>query len=365
VVAGPGHGQVGQHLLVLGEPLVGDGVPGGHDEVPVGEHGALGLPGGARGVEDDGHVVGPPPGDLPLQVLRVGRPEGPAALLQRLQAQQAGVRVVAEPARVVVDHVLQARAVPAHLQELVHLLLVLHHGEARLGVVHHVLHLALDGVLVERHRDPPEGLGGQHGPVELRPVVPHDGGLVAPGEAQRGQPERDEARLLPVVRPGVGQPDPVVLLADGHLPRPSPGTVLDQLGEGVERRVQVGGGGRGGRHGHRRGLRGPPVTYAAPGDQGARVPRPPARGRARPPRLAPVASERVIRGSPTCADRVSISPGHEPTPPRTSRDGGSWWERRVMPTEPPRPPEVGRVYPSPPGLSTLAGQGLRGDARAP
>ena len=122
-----------------------------------------------------------------VEVARVVLGELAAALLELVEAQQARVLVVPQAPRVVVDDVLELRALGADVEQLVHLLLVLDHREARLGVVDDELHLLLDGVLVERHRDAAERLGGQHRPVELRAVVADHRGLVAARKAERGQ----------------------------------------------------------------------------------------------------------------------------------------------------------------------------------
>jgi hypothetical protein len=185
----------------------------------VREHGALGLPGRPRRVADDGHVVARAPRDLLVEPARVLPVELLAALLQRGQAQQAGLLVLPHAAGVFVDDVLEAGALRAHVQELVHLLLILDHREPHLRVVHDVLHLLLDRVLVQRHGHAADRLGGQHSPVERRAIVADDGGLVAARETERGQPERDQARLGEVVAPAVRLPDAEGLLANGHLPR--------------------------------------------------------------------------------------------------------------------------------------------------
>ena len=157
-----------------------------------------------------------------------------AALLQLGQRQQARLGIRAQAAGVVVDHVLQARTLGLDVQELVDLLLVFHHGEPRLRVIDDVGQLFLDRVLVERHRNAAQRLGGGDRPVELRSVVADDGRLVAAREAQRGQTEGDATRALLVVAPGVGLPDAEVLLADGDLVRPPLGVGADELRERVE-----------------------------------------------------------------------------------------------------------------------------------
>jgi hypothetical protein len=100
-----------------------------------------------------------------------------------------------------------------------------------------VLHLLLDGVLVQRHRHAPERLGGEHGPVELRPVVADDGDLVAATEAEGGEAEGDEPALLEIFAPGGGLPDPEVLLAHGDFRAETLRVDAGELREGVLRCV--------------------------------------------------------------------------------------------------------------------------------
>src|SRR5262249_7897909 len=95
------------------------------------------------------------------------------------------------------------------------LVLVRDGREEELGVVDDVLELLLDRIRIERGRPPAERLGGEHRPVELRPVVADDSDLVAADEAQRREPQRDGARLREVIAPCGRLPDAVVLLTDG------------------------------------------------------------------------------------------------------------------------------------------------------
>ena len=119
------------------------------------------------------------------------------------------------------------------MQELVDLLLVLDDREARLGVIDDEGQLALDRVLVERHRHAAERLGGHDRPVERRAVVADDRDLVAAGQAEREKAERDQARFLEVLAPGIGLPDAVFLLANGDLVGDALGVPLHQLREGI------------------------------------------------------------------------------------------------------------------------------------
>jgi hypothetical protein len=85
------------------------------------------------------------------------------------------------------------------VQELVHLLLVLDHGEAGLRVGEDELHLLLDGVLVERHRHAAQRLGGQHRPVERGAIVADHGGRsprAKPSAARPSAMSRDSAKVL-------------------------------------------------------------------------------------------------------------------------------------------------------------------------
>ena len=198
MVADPRHRQVRENFLVLAEPLEPGGVARGHDQIPMRQHRALRDPGCSRRVADDGQVVGGSPGDLGIEVRGVADLELPAELAELGQAHQAGLAVGAHAARIVIDDVGEARAAGPEAQELVHLLLVLDDGEPRLGVIDDVLHLLLDGILVDRDRDAAERLGRHHRPVELGAVISHDGDPIAAREAERGETVRDQAGLVEV-----------------------------------------------------------------------------------------------------------------------------------------------------------------------
>ena len=233
MIAHPRHRQVRQDFLVLAEPLELGGVARGHDQVAMRQHRALRDPGGARRVADDGDVVRGAPGHLRVEVRGVTDLELPPELAELGHAHQAGLAVGAHAARVVVDDVREARAAGPEAQELVHLLLVLDDGEPRLGVIDDVLRLLLAGVLVDRDRNAAERLGRHDRPVELGPVVPHDGDPIAPREAEGGETVRDQAGLVEVARPGVRLPDPEVLFPDRDLAADSSRVVPHELRERV------------------------------------------------------------------------------------------------------------------------------------
>ena len=120
-----------------------------------------------------------------------------------------------------------------HAEDLVELLLVLGHHEARVAVIDHVGHFGEVGILVDAHRSGAGRLRGQLGDDPLRPVVADDGHLAAPLEAQRDEPEREIAHPLRVAAPAGLAPDAEVLLAQrraiGELFR----IAQEQLGKGL------------------------------------------------------------------------------------------------------------------------------------
>ncbi|MNY24940.1 hypothetical protein D3C86_1586870 [compost metagenome] len=163
-----------------------------------------------------------------------------ADLLEAFVGEQRGMVVVAQAARVFVDQMAHGAAARGelglHLEQLVHLFLVLDHGEFDLGVFQHIDHLVGDGVLVERHGHAAERLRGGHRPVETRAVVTHHGQVHAAPEPKRGQPAGERAHLARGLRPAVCLPDPEILLAMGRMIRPLRGVRQQASREGRCRR---------------------------------------------------------------------------------------------------------------------------------
>ena len=98
MVADPGHRQVAQHLVLLGQAIEGDRVAHGADDVVVGQHHPLGHAGGARGVEDDGEVRSLALGHLAREEPLMRGGEVAAFLADILVGQQIGPDVVAQAA---------------------------------------------------------------------------------------------------------------------------------------------------------------------------------------------------------------------------------------------------------------------------
>ncbi len=166
-----------------------------------------------------------------------------AERLDTVEAVQEILRVMAQPARIVEDDVLELRATRANLEELVDLLLVLDDGEVDLRIGQHVDHLLRDRVLIERDRHAAQRLCSGHRPVEPRAVVADDREIHPPPEALRCKAARERAHFLRHLRPGPGLPDTEVLFARGRAAASDLGMMQQQPGKRVERR-RCGSGGR-------------------------------------------------------------------------------------------------------------------------
>ena len=110
-------------------------------DVAVAEHRALGLAGGAGGVDQDRQVVGLARVQPLLPELRVARRERAAELAQRLEADHVRIAEFVQPLGVEHDDLAQAGQPRAHLERLVELLLVLDEQDARVRIGREVVHL--------------------------------------------------------------------------------------------------------------------------------------------------------------------------------------------------------------------------------
>ena len=215
MVADPGERQISERDVVFGELVEGDGVGGGADRAFAGEHHALGLAGGARGVEDDGGIAALAGGDLVVEPLTdrgiAGQRFAPLGddVVHRAQP---GVVVVAQAAPLVVDHHLELGQAVDHRLDLVDLLLVFDRGETHVGVRQHESELVGHRVGIDRHRHGAEHLHRHHRPIELRAVAADDGdGLAAP-HANPVEADGIGAHDFERLRPGPGLPDAEVLV---------------------------------------------------------------------------------------------------------------------------------------------------------
>ena len=198
----------------------------------------LGRPGGAGRVEHHADVLALALGDL------VHPPAGGAGVAAQLLAPQAlhvlegmqvGRIVGGEPARLVVDDLLELRQLVGHRDHLVDLLLVLDDGELHFGVLEHVGHLGRHRVLVDRHGDAAHALHGGERGIQPRPVVADDRHRVAALDAELAQADGEQAHLVAQPTPCPGLPDAVVLVAQGRQVAIALCIAQQQLGYRVER----------------------------------------------------------------------------------------------------------------------------------
>ncbi len=150
-----------------------------------------------------------------------------------------GLIVVAHAARIVVDDGLQLRAAILDLQQLVHLLLVLGDGKARLGMVHDELKLLGHRILIHGHGDAAERLHRAHGAVEPRAVVADDGELIPSLKSESGETACQLAHFFGELTPGPGLPDAEFLFPRGVLVAVAAGILKQKLGEGVEPGIEL------------------------------------------------------------------------------------------------------------------------------
>ncbi|MNS90533.1 hypothetical protein D3C72_1245880 [compost metagenome] len=178
----------------------------------VAVHGALGLAGGARGVDQNRQVFGPAGRHAALHRLRVARQVRSAEGAQRVQAHHARVVELAQAFHVEHDHAAQAGQAGAHFERLVELLVVFHEEHRGARVFAQVLHLrgGVGRVDAVGHT-----AAAEHGQVGQHPFddgVRKNGRALAAREADGLQPGRDLAHGLGGLAPTPGAPDAQLLL---------------------------------------------------------------------------------------------------------------------------------------------------------
>ncbi len=239
VIACPGDRQIGQHFLGLAEPFALRRAARHDDDVVEAQHHALGLAGGARGVEDDGDVGAAASGDLAGEEAGIEAGEVAPLLLHRRIGVQERIGVMAHAPRIVIEDRLEPGQALAHGDELVDLLLILGDDEAHLGMLEDEFHLGGSRVLVDRHRHAAEALRGGDRPVEPRPVVADDAELVAAPEAQRGEAVGEILHFARALGPTPALPDAEILLAHRRPAAAFFRMVEQQLGDGVGRGAPI------------------------------------------------------------------------------------------------------------------------------
>jgi hypothetical protein len=124
--------------------------------------------------------------------------------------------VVAQTARLVINDVAQQGAQLADFQQLVDLLLVFDKSQRHFGIRDRKHAFGCDRILVKRHGDGPQRLGGQHGGVKARPVRADHHHVLSALQAQRVHAAGHALDHLGQRRPAVRLPDAVFLFAHGR-----------------------------------------------------------------------------------------------------------------------------------------------------
>ena len=201
-------------VLSCGERrIVCDEVGGRGEMLAVGDEGALGVPGRARRVDDEGRLVRPHAlGDRPER-REIG------GLLSRQEfapAADLGVRV-AEHGGVVDDHdEAQVRQPVREGQDLVDVFLILGDEDRGAAVAHLVLDFRCRGGGIDAVDDGAERLRGEIGDHPLLCRIAHDGDALARRHAEAREGARRVTDERSEVGPGALAIEPEMLGAEGH-----------------------------------------------------------------------------------------------------------------------------------------------------
>ena len=203
------------------------------DDVAMAVHRALGRPGGAGRIDEDGQVVGLARVDqlfeervLALAVVAARRHE----LVERDHH-----RIVegAKPLHVEHDDLAQAGTAVAHVERLVELLVILDEQDGGLRIVDQVLDLLGRIGRIDAGGNAARTEDAEVGVVPFRHGVGQHRGDVARPEAHFVQRQADGARALQPLVPGDGIPDPEELLAHRRLVAARPAGQDEALRKGL------------------------------------------------------------------------------------------------------------------------------------
>jgi len=172
--------------------------------------------GGPRGVENRRRVVSAAARDFRIEECGIAAVELAPDRLQVHIARQLGLRVMPQATRIPKVNVRELGALRQDLQELVDLLLILHHRVRDLGVLEDKRHLFGDCILVERNGNTAQALRGGNRPVKPRPILADDGEVHAAPEALLYKPARKRAHFRRDLRPGPSLPNAKILFANGR-----------------------------------------------------------------------------------------------------------------------------------------------------
>lgn len=133
-----------------------------------------------------------------------------------------------------IDQLLQLRAALPHAEQLIHLLLIFHHGETRFRVIQNKLDFIGHRILIQRHGHAADALHRDHRPVELRPVVTDNRHFVAPLHAECSEAAGQRTGLIEHLAPTPFLPDPKGFFANRNLVRVPLRPLQQAFRKGVE-----------------------------------------------------------------------------------------------------------------------------------
>ena len=98
---------------------------------------------------------------------------------------ELGVVILAHPALIIINDLLDIGQIVLNFQNLINLLLVFGNNESRAAMLQHIGHFFCIGVLIKRHGDSTGGLCGEHSPVKIGAVAANHGHKITLVQAQR------------------------------------------------------------------------------------------------------------------------------------------------------------------------------------
>ena len=185
-------------------------------DVPVGNHRSLRSSRRPGGEDHQRDIVLALPCEAVINPgWRLGG-KGDSAGLNIGECRKAGNLVMAQAFRVDYDNLLEQGQPGTHLQNLVHLFLILAHHHGGIGCCEQILHLGSRRGRIHPYRD-----CADHACTELREhpflaVLADDGDVSPFAQSERGKPKSELARVFLVLLPGEGLPDTEVLLTQRH-----------------------------------------------------------------------------------------------------------------------------------------------------
>lgn len=196
------------------------------------QHGPLGRPGGARGVDQQRGALGVDGGQPFVEGANVVGAMALAARQEVRPRDDHGVGERAQPLHVHDHDLFEVRQALAHLQGLVELLLVLDEVDSAFRVAEDVLAFDRRVGGVDADGDAADRLGGEIGVQPFRAVLADDRHAFAGLDPQREQPVADRAHVLGILPPGDVMPDSQPLFAQRGRLRPGLGMVEEVVGRG-------------------------------------------------------------------------------------------------------------------------------------